>query len=97
MALSPAGPSHHLGDEGIEVAAGEEKSGQARAFRGLDVAVAVADDKTAFVPYRPVRHQIVDHAGRGFAPMVFFEIALDDAVGVMRAVPDVVDAGALRR
>jgi hypothetical protein len=37
----------------------------ARGFRRLDIGRAVADDKTAFAPHRPVLHQIVDHAGLG--------------------------------
>ena len=40
-------------------------------------------------------HQVVDHAGRGFAPMMILEIAGNGSVGMMRAIPDVVDDGAL--
>ena len=53
--------------------------------------------KLPCVAHRPVRHQIVDHAGRRFAPVMIFEIALDRPGRMMRAIPDVVDDGALRR
>ena len=62
----------------------------------LDIAVAIANDKTSLVAHRPVLHQIVDHAGRRFAPMMVFEIAGDGAGGMMRTIADVVDPGALR-
>ena len=42
-----AGLSHHVGDEGVEIAAREQKSRQPRGFRRLDIGGAVADDKTA--------------------------------------------------
>ena len=40
-------------------------------------------------------HQIVDHAGTWLPPGMIFEIAGDGARGMMRAIPDVVDHGAL--
>ena len=48
------------------------------------------------MPHRPVLHQIVDHAGRRLAPVMVFEIAGDGSGGMMRAIPDIVDPGALR-
>ncbi len=62
----------------------------------LDIARAVADDKTALAPHRPMLHQVMDHAGARLSPMVVFEIALDRSVGMMRAIADIVDHGALR-
>ena len=53
--------------------------------------------KLPCVAHRPVRHQVVDHAGRRFAPVMVFQIALDRSGRMMRAIPDVVDDGALRR
>jgi hypothetical protein len=48
-------------------------------LRRLDIGLAVADDKAALVAHRPVLHQIVDHARRGLAPVMVFEIAGDAA------------------
>src|SRR5437868_14454119 len=39
----------------------------------------------------------MDHAGRGFAPVMILQIALDGAGRMVRAVPDIVDARALRQ
>jgi len=62
---------------------------------GLDIALAVADDKTADVAHRPMLHQVMDHAGRRFAPVMIFEIARDRSVRMMRTISDVVDHSAL--
>ena len=93
--LSHAGLSHRLRHERVEIAACEQEAGQSRRFRRLDIGRAVADDKTALAPHRPVLHQIVDHAGARLSPVMVFEIALDRSVGMMRAIPDVVDTRAL--
>src|SRR5260370_3126091 len=45
--------------------------------------------------HRPVLHQIMNHARRGLAPMMVFEIAGDGARGMMRAMSDVVNDGPL--
>ena len=73
----------------------KQKAGKARGFRRLDIGRAVADDKTALSPHRPVRHQIEDHAGARLAPMVIFEIAGDRSFGMVRAISDIVDDCAL--
>ena len=94
--LPHAGLSHHLGDERVEIAAGEQEAGQPDRAAGLDVALAVADDKAAGVAHRPMLHQVMDHAGRRFAPVMILEIARDRSVRMMRAISDVVDDSALR-
>ena len=52
--LSRAGLSDHFGHERVEIAAGEQEARQPCGFRRLDIGRAVADDKTAFAPHRPV-------------------------------------------
>ena len=89
--LSRADLSHDFGDKRVEIAAREQKARQARGLRRLDIGRAVADDKTALAPHRPVLHQVVDHAGARLSPVMVLEIALDRSVGMMRAIPDVVD------
>ena len=58
-----AGLSHHLSDEGIEIAACEQEARQARGLRA-SISVAVADDKTAAcAPASAASGR--DHAGAG--------------------------------
>src|SRR4051812_36840675 len=45
--------------------------------------------------YRPMLHQVMDHARRRFAPLVIFQIAGHGAIWMVRAIPDVVDVRAL--
>ena len=78
--LSHAGLSHHIGDERVEIAARKQKARQPGGLRGLDVAGAVANDKTAVVPHRPVLHQI-DGSCRGSA------FASDDLRDSRRPIP----------
>src|SRR5205085_8611907 len=48
------------GDEGGEIAAREQVTGNARGCRGGDVGVLVADEKAPLAVDRPVLHQIED-------------------------------------
>src|SRR5258708_1384881 len=82
-------------DKRVEVAACEQESRKPRGLRSLDIGRAIANDKTAVAPHRPMRHQIEDHAGAWLAPVVVLEIAGDRSVGMMRAISDVVDDGVL--
>ncbi len=52
--------------------------------------------KLPCVLHRPVPHQIVDHAGARFSPVVVFQISGDRSIRVMRAISDVVDVSAVR-
>src|SRR6185437_500330 len=66
-------------------------------FRRLDIALAVANDKAAFMADRPMFHQVVNHAGLWLSPVVIFEITRNRTLRMVRAITDVVDDGALRR
>jgi hypothetical protein len=41
--------------------------------------IAVADDEAALMPHRPVLHQVMDHAGPRFAPVMILQVTLDGA------------------
>src|SRR5581483_9098075 len=86
----------NIGHEGIEIAAGKQKTRKIGGLGRLQVAQAIADHETALVADRPVLHQIVDHAGLRFAPVMVFEIALDRSFRMVRAIADIVDMRSLR-
>src|SRR4030088_1607394 len=94
--LSRARLSDRFRHKRIEVPAREQEARQPRGFRCLDIGRAVADDKTALAPHWPMLHQIEDHARARLSPVVVFEIAGNRSVGMMRAISDVIDDGALR-
>src|ERR1700738_132773 len=96
LAVRGVGSRQDIRHKRVEVAACEQESRQSRGLRGLDIGWTIANDKTAVAPHRPVRHQIEDHAGARLAPMVIPKIAGDRSIGMMRAIPDIVDDGVLR-
>ena len=56
----------YIRDKHIEVAAGKQEARQACGVRGLDIGRAVADDKAAFAPHRPMLIRSWIMPGLGF-------------------------------
>ena len=75
--LPHAGLSHHLGDEGVEIAAREQEAGDAGGRGGLDIASACRRSRKLPARRPASADQVQDHAGRGFAPVEILEIAGD--------------------
>ena len=84
------------GDEGGEIAAREQVTGDPGRLCGADVGILVADQEAAVTVDRPVPHQIEDHAGAGLAPIADPAIGRDGPLRVIGAVAEIVDAGTRR-
>ncbi|SUS05719.1 hypothetical protein DF3PB_2060003 [uncultured Defluviicoccus sp.] len=72
----------------------DEAGGQAGCLASGHIRWRIADHQAPLPPDRPLLQKLFDHPAAGFAAIAGAAICRDDAVWVMRAIPESVDVGA---